>query len=280
MQVKVGYPPSDPNQTRLIPGLNTVTGLDLQGALDNLHILEQVQITYGAIILSFLGAIHWGMEFSRLGGEHGYKRLAIGVIPVLFAWPTTFLPHGIALVAQWFGFTGTWMIDQRASQQGWTTSWYSTYRFYLSIVVGLSIMATFAGTGSYGAGAGASTAVSYPTRATYSDRMSGLQRLDKVGEKNRPSDPNAKVGRVEGKVKGDIEAVDNDESYVKFRNVKEAEEAEAEAAQKREEEQEKKQAEQDKKDEHQQKRAPGDMKDTAKDRTGNNDLIQDDSQKK
>jgi len=140
-------------------------------------------------------------------------------------------------------------------------------------------MATFVGTGTYGAGAGASTAISYPTRATYSDRMSGLQRLDKVGEKNRPSSPDAKVGRVEGKVKGDIEAVDNDESYVKFRNVKDAEEAEAQAAQQKEE-QKKKQEIQDKKDEHQQERAPGDMKDTAKDRTGKNELIQDESHKK
>jgi hypothetical protein len=140
-------------------------------------------------------------------------------------------------------------------------------------------MATFVGTGSYGAGAGASTAVSYPTRATYSDRMSSLQRLDKVGEKNRPSTPDAKVGRVEGKVKGDIEAVDNDESYVKFRNVKDAEEAEAQVA-KEKEEQKKKAEVQDKKDQHQQEKAPGGMKDTAKDRTGNNDLIKDDGQKK
>ena len=139
-------------------------------------------------------------------------------------------------------------------------------------------MATFAGTGSYGAGAGASTAVSYPSRATYSDRMSGLQRLDKVGEKNRPTNPNTKVGRVEGKVKGDIEAVENDESYVKFRNVKEAEEAKEEAAKQKEEKQKKEEA-QDKKDQHQQEKAPGAMKDTAKDRTGQNDLVQDESQK-
>ena len=113
-----------------------MSGLDLQGALDNLHILEQVQITYGAIILSFLGAIHWGMEFSKLGGEHGYKRLAIGVVPVLFAWPTTFLPHGIALVTQWLGFTGTWMIDQRASQQGWS-EWAACLQANLKRLLGI-----------------------------------------------------------------------------------------------------------------------------------------------
>ena len=101
-------------------GLSTITGGDLDSILSNLHTLEHIQITYGAIILSFLGAIHWGMEFSRLGGEQGYRRLALGVVPVLFAWPTTFLPHGTALVAQWFGFTGTWFLDQKASTMGWS----------------------------------------------------------------------------------------------------------------------------------------------------------------
>ena len=101
-------------------GETTITGLDLPSALSNLHVLEHVQITYGAIILSFLGAIHWGMEFSKLGGEFGYRRLALGVIPVLYAWPTTFLAHGPALIAQWLGFTGTWLLDQRASTNGWS----------------------------------------------------------------------------------------------------------------------------------------------------------------
>ena len=33
-----------------------------------LDFLEPVQIGYGAIILSFLGAIHWGLEFASFGG--------------------------------------------------------------------------------------------------------------------------------------------------------------------------------------------------------------------
>ena len=108
--------------SRASQGLNTLVGGDMQSILESLHTLEAIQITYGAIILSFLGAIHWGMEFSKYGGSQGYGRLAIGVLPVLFAWPTTFLPHGTALVAQWLGFTGTWFLDQRASTMGWSQS--------------------------------------------------------------------------------------------------------------------------------------------------------------
>lgn len=78
-------------------GLTTFSGLDLETAMAALHTVEHVQITYGAIILSFLGALHWGMEFAKYGGEVGFQRLAIGVVPVLVAWPTTFLAHGVAL---------------------------------------------------------------------------------------------------------------------------------------------------------------------------------------
>jgi hypothetical protein len=101
-------------------GVETITGLDLETALSALHTIEAVQIGYGATILSFLGAIHWGFEFANLGGAQGYQRLLIGTIPVLVAWPTTFLTHGVALAVQWFGFTGTWFLDQRASRDGWS----------------------------------------------------------------------------------------------------------------------------------------------------------------
>lgn len=40
------------------------------------------------------------MEFAAFGGSQGYKRLALGVVPVLAAWPTTFLTHGVSLGKQ------------------------------------------------------------------------------------------------------------------------------------------------------------------------------------
>lgn len=43
-------------------------------ALEMLHTVQSFQITYGAVMLSFLGAIHWGMEFAKFGGRQGHKR--------------------------------------------------------------------------------------------------------------------------------------------------------------------------------------------------------------
>ena len=38
-----------------------------------------------------IGALHWGMEFAEYGGKQGYRRLALGAAPVLYAWPTLLL---------------------------------------------------------------------------------------------------------------------------------------------------------------------------------------------
>ncbi|KAJ7080406.1 hypothetical protein B0H15DRAFT_787233 [Mycena belliarum] len=111
-------------------------------------ILDQalnVQVTYGAVMLSFLGALHWGMEFAGLGGAKGYARLALGAAPVMYAWPTLMLDPTMALVAQWVGFTGLWAADLRATSAGWTPKWYSQYRFYLSILTGTCILGSLAG---------------------------------------------------------------------------------------------------------------------------------------
>jgi len=111
-------------------------------------ILDQalsVQVTYGAVMLSFLGALHWGMEFAGLGGHYGWRRLALGTAPVLYAWPTLALEPTMALVAQWVGFTGLWWADLQATSAGWTPKWYAQYRFYLSILTGTCILGSLAG---------------------------------------------------------------------------------------------------------------------------------------
>ena len=43
--------------------------LDPQTAQHLLDILQPIQIGYGAVLLSFLGAIHWGLEFAGMGGN-------------------------------------------------------------------------------------------------------------------------------------------------------------------------------------------------------------------
>ncbi|KII88216.1 hypothetical protein PLICRDRAFT_616031 [Plicaturopsis crispa FD-325 SS-3] len=131
-----------------------ITSIDPGVALTVLDQALNIQVTYGAVMLSFLGALHWGMEFAGLGGHKGYPRLLLGAAPILIAWPTLALQPTSALIAQWLGFTFLWWADLKATGAGWTPAWYSQYRFYLSILVGTCIIGSLAGTSYWGPVAG------------------------------------------------------------------------------------------------------------------------------
>jgi len=97
----------------------------------------EFQVTYGAVMLSFLGqlirllrdgilflpcsgAMHWGMEIAAYDGQKGYRRLALGAAPMLIAWPTLVMGPITALIVQWLGFTGLWLADAKATMAGWS----------------------------------------------------------------------------------------------------------------------------------------------------------------
>jgi hypothetical protein len=139
-------------------------------------------------------------------------------------------------------------------------------------VVGFSIIATFAGTSYYGAGAGAVNQTRIKKYQHTTERVSPVARLDRVKEKNKPESS----GVIQGTVAGDmqVDQREDGEGYLKLRNIaqeeEEAEEAKKEAEEKKKEEQKKKAEKQDKKEEGQMDKAPGAMKSEGKDRTGEN----------
>ncbi|KAI9761475.1 MAG: hypothetical protein M4579_000985 [Chaenotheca gracillima] len=112
-----------------------------------LHVLEPLQVGYGAVIISFLGAIHWGLEWAGYGGYQRYPRYMIGVVAPAVAWPTILLPVEYALIVQFLAFNFLYFADARATMRGWCPPWYQTYRFVLTFVVGASIVLTLIGRG-------------------------------------------------------------------------------------------------------------------------------------
>jgi len=112
-----------------------------------LEIVTPIQIGYGAVIISFLGAIHWGLEYAGYGGYHSYRRYIYGVIAPAVAWPTMFMPVEYALITQFAVFNFLYFADARATVRGWFPPWYSTYRFVLTFFVGASIVISLVGRG-------------------------------------------------------------------------------------------------------------------------------------
>jgi len=112
-----------------------------------LEMITPIQIGYGAVIISFLGAIHWGLEYAGYGGYHSYRRYVYGVVAPAVAWPTIFMPVEYALITQFLAFNFLYFADARATVRGWFPPWYSVYRFVLTFFVGASIVISLIGRG-------------------------------------------------------------------------------------------------------------------------------------
>jgi hypothetical protein len=71
----------------------------------------------------------------------------MGIVATAVAWPTLLLPAEVGLIAQFLAFTFLYYNDARAASRGWAPSWYATYRFVLTFIVGASIVASLIGRG-------------------------------------------------------------------------------------------------------------------------------------
>ena len=89
---------------------------------------------YGAVILAFLGAVHWGFALLPEVGQEkaGPKRLALGIVPALIAWVALLLPVGPALALLALAILVTAAIEQWAAAEALVPHSYMRLRWILS----------------------------------------------------------------------------------------------------------------------------------------------------
>jgi hypothetical protein len=95
----------------LVPFAAAVLGIALlEGELRALA--ARALLAYGAVILSFLGAVHWGLVLATPPAD-ATKRLLGGVLPSLAGWIALLLParFGLALLVVAFG--AFWLYEHR-----------------------------------------------------------------------------------------------------------------------------------------------------------------------
>ena len=73
----------------------------------------ELTLAYGAVILSFLGAVHWGRLIERGALDHNPAQAAWGVLPSILGWLTLALPAPVALVVQAVLFVQVYLVDRR-----------------------------------------------------------------------------------------------------------------------------------------------------------------------
>jgi hypothetical protein len=100
-------------------------------------------LDYAAVILAFMGAIHWGLAMrAENANEPAQLQLGLSVVPPLLGWLaiSSGMPIGLALPLCLLAFGGLYAADLRAVKLGLAPQWYPSLRRPLTIVVCLSLL--------------------------------------------------------------------------------------------------------------------------------------------
>ena len=98
---------------------------------------------YGAVILAFIGALHWGLAMA-LPGLAPSRRTACfawSVVPALIAWAALLLPPSFAGPALIAGFLAHCLQDRRLAGRASLPGWYLLLRLRLSTVAVVCLVA-------------------------------------------------------------------------------------------------------------------------------------------
>ncbi len=97
-------------------------------------------VGYGAVILAFLGGVHWGFTLEEDGDGRAMRaRLGLGVVPSLVGWAAILCSIvsrpvlGIAIVIA--GLIGTVVVESRAQKRDLMPHGYMAMRWVISVVV-------------------------------------------------------------------------------------------------------------------------------------------------
>ncbi len=111
---------------------------------DTRHVAGRALLGYGAVILSFLGGVHWGMVLRGASPERAGGLMAAGVVPSLVGWVALLLPFEQAAAVLVAGFGLFWLYEHRVLGTAVLPADYLALRRWLTLGViasmGLALM--------------------------------------------------------------------------------------------------------------------------------------------
>ena len=102
-----------------LPGVSPVEGL----------------LTYGAVILSFVGALHWGVVMAQQEAIAPRAALTLyswSVMPALIAWAALLMPDRVGATVIALCFVACWRIDMQVIKSGLWPAWMARLRLHLT----------------------------------------------------------------------------------------------------------------------------------------------------
>ena len=105
---------------------------------------ETALLGYGAVILSFMGGVHWGMAIAAPACSP--VRLAWSVVWALIGWAGLLAGGDLGLLLLAAGFVGLFAYDRQATGRHEAPGWYPALRRPLTaVVVACLVVAMLAG---------------------------------------------------------------------------------------------------------------------------------------
>jgi Protein of unknown function (DUF3429) len=107
-------------------------------------------VVYAALILSFLGGMHWGLGSAALLREpanlEATRIFGLSILPPLAGWVAVFLPGRLSPAALTFAFLAVLILDRWIERLGYAPAWWMRLRIRLTaIVVVLLLLLAVAG---------------------------------------------------------------------------------------------------------------------------------------
>lgn len=117
------------------------TGVDFNGwGVADAH---SKLVGYAAVIVSFIGAVHWGVALQAPAGRQN-QLFIYSVLPALAAWVWMFFTAKSALIGMALTIVALYFVD-RGLLQGLVHDRYVKMRMHLTIIVALSLLVAAVG---------------------------------------------------------------------------------------------------------------------------------------
>jgi hypothetical protein len=87
-------------------------------------------LAYGAVMLSFLGGVRWGLAIAKTGHADLFSPLLIGVSPSILGWIALLVSGSTGLLPLALGFAALMVADLRLPL---APAWYGALRLPLSV---------------------------------------------------------------------------------------------------------------------------------------------------
>ena len=103
----------------------------------------EIQMAYGAIILSFVGALHWAFAMQPgMADEDRHRHFIWSVIPALMAWLALILPPFSGMLLLLTGFWAHFLRDRKLAEPAGLPLWYLPLRLRLTGIASLCLISS------------------------------------------------------------------------------------------------------------------------------------------